>query len=352
MKEVAKKLIIKDDDNYNEDKLRRYHLPIIKSVNQLLSMISFTSEDERKFFYSNNRKTFLYREITVHKRNGNGLRTIEIPDPKVKEIQQVLNKYIFSKFRMANSCHGFVKNKSILTNALPHVGAKTLMKFDIKDFFPSITLNLVVQQLRFFGYGINVSKYIGYLCVNKDFCLPQGAPTSPYISNLICINIDKRIEGYCKKYNYKYTRYADDISISSTEYISDYKYEKIKEFIKKVLDDEKKLYSFKLNEEKCHKFVNGQKMIVTGIVINSKATVNKSVYRELDNAIRYIKLFGVNNHVEHLELDYDVYSYKQHLYGLAYFVNMVNPDKAKIYLNKLNSLNFDEESHGDSRWQD
>jgi len=109
MKEVTKKLIIKDDDNYNEDKLRRYHLPIIKSVNQLLSMISFTSEDERKFFYSNNRKTFLYREITVPKRNGNGLRTIEIPDPKVKEIQQVLNKYIFSKFRMANSCHGFVK---------------------------------------------------------------------------------------------------------------------------------------------------------------------------------------------------------------------------------------------------
>lgn len=151
MKEVTKKLIIKDNDNYNEDKLRRYHLPIIKSVNQLLSMISFTSEDERKFFYSNNRKTFLYREITVPKRNGNGLRTIEIPDPKVKEIQQVLNKYIFSKFRMANSCHGFVKNKSILTNALPHVGAKTLMKFDIKDFFPSITLNLVVQQLRFFG---------------------------------------------------------------------------------------------------------------------------------------------------------------------------------------------------------
>ena len=100
------------------------------------------------------------------------------------------------------------------------------------------------------------------------------------------------------------------------------------------------MYSFKLNEEKCHKFVNGQKMIVTGIVINSKATVNKSVYRELDNAIRYIKLFGVNNHIEHLELDYDVFSYKQHLYGLAYYIKMIDKKKGEVYFQELNKLNL------------
>ena len=247
---------------------------------------------------------------------------------------------------MASSCHGFVKNKSILTNALPHVGAKTLMKFDIQDFFPSITLNLVVKQFRFFGYGINVSRYLGYLCVNSDFCLPQGAPTSPFLSNLICIKIDKRIEGYCKKYNYIYTRYADDITISSKDFVSEHKFNKIKNFISEVLDDEEELYSFKLNQKKCHRFVNGQKMIVTGIVVNSKASVNKSIYRELDNAIRYIKLFGVEEHLKHLELSYDVYSYKQHLYGLAYFVHMVDHKKGKEYISKLNELHFDEESQG------
>ena len=350
MSQVSKKIIVKDTDNFNENRLNYYHLPVIKSVNQLLSMINFTFEDERKFFYSGNRDFFLYHQLDVPKRNGNGTRRIEIPHPKVKEIQQIINKHILSKFNMANSCHGFVKNKSILTNALPHVGAKTLMKFDIKDFFPSITLNLVVQQFRFFGYGINVSRYLGYLCVNNDFCLPQGAPTSPYLSNLICIKIDKRIEGYCKKYNYNYTRYADDITISSKELISENKFNKIKKFISSVLDDEDELYSFKLNEEKCHRFVNGQKMIVTGIVVNSIASVNKSICRELDNAIRYIKLFGVEEHLNHLELDYDEYSYKQHLYGLAYFVNMVNPEKGKEYVSKLDELYFDIEGPGDIVW--
>ena len=86
---------------------------------------------------------------------------------------------------MSNNCHGFVKNKSILTNALPHIGARVLMKFDFENFFPSIKLHNVISQFRFFGYGKNVSRYLGYLCVNSNFSLPQGAPTSPYLSNLM-----------------------------------------------------------------------------------------------------------------------------------------------------------------------
>ncbi len=346
MSEV-KRIIIKNTDNYNENKLNYYHLPVIKSVNQLLTMINFNSEDERKFLYSRNRNFFLYYEFELPKRNGNDTRKIEIPHPKVKDIQQILNKYILSKFNMTNCCHGFVRGKSILTNALPHIGAKTLMKFDIKDFFPSITLNMVVRQFRFFGYGSNVSRYLGYLCVNSQFCLPQGAPTSPYLSNLICIKIDKRIEGYCKKYNFNYSRYADDITISSKEYISEKRFIEIKKVISEILNDADELYSFKLNEEKCHRFVNGQKMIVTGIVVNSKATASKCIYRELDNAIRYINLFGVSNHIKHLGLNYDSYSYKQHLYGLACFVNMIDHEKGKKYINQLDKLKFDEVILGD-----
>lgn len=88
-------------------------------------------------------------------------------------------------------------------------------------------------------------------------------------------------------------------------------------------------------------------MIVTGIVVNSKATASKCIYRELDNAIRYINLFGVSNHIKHLGLNYDSYSYKQHLYGLACFVNMIDHEKGKKYINQLDKLKFDEVILGD-----
>ncbi len=343
MPEVTYNAIVKDYDDYDDAKLGHYNLPVIQSVNQLLSMINFTSEDERKFLYSSNRGIFLYHQHEVPKRNGKGMRKIESPHPRLKTAQQMLNKLIFSKFHMSKSCHGFVKERSILTNALPHVEAKTLMKFDIKDFFPSITLDSIVKQLRFFGYGVNVSRCLGLLCVNANYCLPQGAPTSPYLANLICIKIDKRIEGYCQKYNYVYTRYADDITISSKEIVSEYRFHKVQEFLCSVLADKDEKSQLRLNTEKSHRFINGQKMVVTGIVVNSKASVNKSICRELENAIRYIKLFGVVNHLKHLDLQYDVETYKLHLYGLANFINMVNPEKGISYIEELDQLCFSEE---------
>lgn len=192
--------ITKDHDDFNEKKLVYYHLPVIKSVNQLLEIPQLSETDEKKFFYSRNRKLFLYHKVDIPKRNGD-YRTIEVLDYRVKEIQQIINKVKLSKFHMSNNCHGFVKNKSILTNALPHIGTRVLMKFDFENFFPSIKLHNVISQFRFFGYGKNVSRYLGYLCVNSNFSLPQGAPTSPYLFNLMCLKIDKRISKYCEKRN-------------------------------------------------------------------------------------------------------------------------------------------------------
>lgn len=334
-------IIDKTDDNYNENRLKSFHLPVIKSVNQLLDVLCFTHGDEMKFFYSENRKTFLYHKYYIDKRNSNEQREIEVPHPKIKEVQKLINKHIFSKFNMSDSCHGFHKNRSTLTNALPHVGAKTLLKFDIKDFFPSIKLNMVVKQFRFFGYGVNVSKYLGYLCVNNKFSLPQGAPTSPYLSNLICIKIDKRIEAFCSSKGLSYTRYADDITISSKEMISYNKFKFIESVIQNIINDPEELYSFKLNEKKSHRIINGQKMVVTGVLVNTKANAQKSIYRELDNAIKYISIYGIEDHMDKMHsYTASVYNYKQHLFGLACYVNMFNREKGSYYLNQLKQLDF------------
>ena len=333
-------MIIKDSDNYDLKKLQSFNLPIIKSINHLLELLDINAEDERKYLYPNNRKKNLYREYNISKKNG-GVRKIEIPDDKIKFIQKAINRVILSNFNMPNSCIGYMRGKSIVDNAIPHLEAKTLMKFDIKDFFPSIKLPKVVGQFRYFGYGKNVSKYLGYLCVNKDFCLPQGAPTSPMLSNLVCIKLDNRIKAFCEKLNLSYTRYADDITVSSKEKLSTARCEYIKNFIDDIIIDEE----FTPNQEKYRKFVNGQSLKVTGITVNTKMNVDKKIIRELDNAIRYISKYGLDSHLEKIEYNLDI-DYVNHLYGLAFYVKMVDNDKGLKYLEELNKLKLNESTFG------
>ena len=243
---------------------------------------------------------------------------------------------------MPNSCIGYMRGKSIVDNAIPHLEAKTLRKFDIKDFFPSIKLPKVVGQFRYFGYGPNVSKYLGYLCVNKVYSLPQGAPTSPMLSNLVCIRLDNRIEAFCKKLNLSYTRYADDITISSKEKLSTSRCEYIKNFIDKVITEE----GFTPNQEKYRKFVNGQSLKVTGITVNTKMNVDKKIIRELENAIRYISRYGLEIHLDRIEFNEHI-DYVNHLYGLAFYIKMVDSEKGKKFLEQLNELNLYEGSFGE-----
>lgn len=154
------------------------------------------------------------------------------------------------------------------------------------------------------------------------------------------MKIDKRISKYCEKKELIYTRYADDITISSKRYVSVTEYNKIKDFIKMVITDDNYL-NLKLNESKCHRFTSAHKMIVTGINVNTKANVSKKVYRELDNAIRYIEKYGLGEHLKNIDSDYifyDSYLYEDHLIGLCNFINLVNPKKANFYKNKILSL--------------
>lgn len=334
-------MIIKDKDDYNLQKLKNFNLPIITSINHLLELLDISQEDEKKYLYPVNRKRNLYHIYEIPKKSG-GTRKIEVPDLKIMHIQKAINRVILSNFNMPHSCIGYMRGKSIVDNALPHVSSCTLLKFDIKDFFPTINLQKVVGQFRYFGYGRNVSKYLGYLCVNKDFCLPQGAPTSPMLSNLVCIKLDKRIEAFCKKCDLNYTRYADDITISSKIKLSALECKSIKEFVYKVILEE----GFIPNDEKYRKFVNGQALKVTGITVNTKINVDKKIIRELENAIRYISKYGLNSHLEKIKYNSNI-DYKDHLYGIAFYIKMVDKEKGIKYLEELNKLNLSDDIFGD-----
>ena len=250
-------------DNPNIEKLRKYKLPVIDNVAVLFRSLNLSVADAKKFFYSKYRRTLLYRSFELSKKKG-GTRKISVPIPELMNVQKAINTVILNEFHMSSYCVGFKKNMSLVDNAKPHLGAQTLLKFDLKDFFGSITFEQVYKQFKFYGYGNLVSKLLCMLCLDGEFKVPQGAPTSPTLSNLVALKMDKRIGGYCAKRNLVYTRYADDISISSKNKLSKIDIACIHNVVKKIVEEE----GFLLNEEKTHCFFEGQQMRITGVVIN------------------------------------------------------------------------------------
>ena len=151
------------------------------------------------------------------------------------------------------------------------------------------------------------------LCCYKN-TLPQGAPTSPIISNLIAINIDKRIGDFIQENKIRYTRYADDMTFSG-----DFNPGMVIQFVQKVLNDE----NFELNTEKTRARFQHQKQEVTGIVVNNKIQVSRSYRREIRQAIYYIKKFGLSSHLD--KTNNNRANYIRHLLGRVNFVLFIDP---------------------------
>ena len=123
-----------------------------------------------------------------------------------------------------DACHGFVPGRSTVTNARPHVGAALVVKLDIRDFFPTVHYRRVVGLFEHLGYSNDVAKTLAGLTTYRPKLpsgevlwpgvLPQGAPTSPALANLVCRRLDRRLDRLAAKYKAKYTRYADDLTFS------------------------------------------------------------------------------------------------------------------------------------------
>jgi hypothetical protein len=171
-----------------------------------------------------------YRTWTVPKRTG-GERTITAPMPKLKALQRWALEHYFEKLPVHSAAHGFLPARSVLTNALAHVGADVVVKLDVKDFFPTISWKRVKGLLRKAGVSEQVATLLALLCTEAprqlvEFreqtlyvatgqrCLPQGAPTSPAITNALCLRMDQRLSALARSLGCTYTRYADDLTFS------------------------------------------------------------------------------------------------------------------------------------------
>ncbi len=311
-------------DYYN--KLDNKGFPVIFNLRHLRKSLKIRKYEQNCFFGKERSRN--YQIFFIPKKSGKW-RKIEAPCDRLKLIQKWIKNEILEKLIISDYAKGFKKECSIFQNAVEHINQELVINVDIQDFFPSIKYPEVYKVFFYAGYTKQVSYLLAKLCTNNNDVLPQGAPTSPILSNIICYKLDSRLSALVKKIGGKYSRYADDITISGKKSIKS-----VLPLIKKIIEDE----GYTVNEDKVRLQYKNGRQSVTGLTVNSKVAVNKDLIKELDKAIFYIKKYGISDHMEHINCDRAFY--KEHLYGIAYFVNMIDRQKGQIYLRKLSELNW------------
>lgn len=207
----------------------------------------------------------------------NNFRLINSPCKNIKILQRKLKYCLELIYHYNPSIHGFVKERSIVSNANSHLMSKTILNIDLKDFFPSIHQKRVYGVFRYYFKKNNlVSGVLTELCTYKN-CLPQGAPTSPVLSNIICRNLDVSFRNICRRYNCIYTRYVDDITISTKRSVMPEQIGIQEESFRLDADlvsiVEKE--GFVLNHNKTRLQTSRERQVVTGIKVNEKLNVNR-----------------------------------------------------------------------------
>lgn len=217
-----------------------------------------------------------YRVYRIPKARG-GFREIMEPDADLKSRQRAILRWLMARrIRPSKHAHGFVRRRSTATNASCHVGKKTVVRIDIKDFFPTISERQVAFALSTEGVSRDDARRIAWMCT-VDGQLPQGAPTSPFLSNVVFKGMDCRLAGLARAWGASYSRYADDLVFSANRDDLNHVYWPVE----KILEDE----GFAVNAEKFRVYRSGNRQLVTGLVVNSRPNLPRHERRRLRAAI-------------------------------------------------------------------
>lgn len=271
----------------------------------------------------------LYRTYYIPKKRG-GKREISIPDINLKTIQKKIYLKILKKIKISEYAFGFVDNKSIYDNAKFHVHAASMLSIDLKDFFPTISFRRVYYIFKeLCGYCNEVSYDLAKLVTYKNI-LPQGSPSSPALSNIAAYKLDFRLFKYALQFNYKYSRYADDITFSSEKHDINFNFYKK---IQSIIEDE----GFFVNENKTRISNKPNKLEITGLyIIDNQIKVPGKYIRKIRQELYYVKKFGVNEHKEYTKIKNRFYL--EHLLGKILFVNNIHSEIGKDLLNQFNEI--------------
>ncbi|MFV0294790.1 MAG: reverse transcriptase domain-containing protein [Hyphomicrobiaceae bacterium] len=231
-----------------------------------------------------------YKRFQIPKKTG-GMRTVSAPMPRLKRAQYWVLDNILARIEPHDAAHGFRAGRSIVSNAAPHVGKAVVVNLDLKDFFPSISFRRVKGVFASLGYPEAQAAVFALLTTEAprttlsldgetwhvadgERVLPQGAPTSPAITNLLCRKLDRRLQGAARKYGFTYTRYADDLTFSSA---ADSKpdLDRLMKLVRHVVQDE----GLTINDAKTRVMRRGRHQEVTGLTVNDGLGVSRKERR-------------------------------------------------------------------------
>jgi RNA-directed DNA polymerase len=241
-----------------------------------------------------------YKTFTLPKKTG-GERTISTPVSALKIIQWKLNQILTAVYEVKPSAHGFVPGKNIVTNAKAHAGKRFVLNLDLADFFGSVNFGRVRGLFMATPYNLpaRVATVLAQICCHEDK-LPQGAPTSPIITNMLCAKMDSQLQRLAKECRATYTRYADDITFSTTlkEFPEALAYAIETEEGDKLLLGDRLLgiiadNGFNINEKKVRLQVRGNHQEVTGLTTNKFPNVRRTYVRQIRAMLHAWAKFGL-----------------------------------------------------------
>ncbi len=337
-----------------EERAKSNGLPVLDSPEALAKALGLPVSKLRWFAFHREVDTGThYRSWEIPKRDGSK-RTITSPKKELKEAQRWVLSHVVERLPVHGAAHGFIAGRSIVTNALAHQGADVVVKMDIKDFFPSVTWPRVKGLLRKGGLPESTATLLALMATEAprevmEFrgqtlyvakgprALPQGAPTSPGITNALCLRLDKRLAALSRRLGFTYTRYADDLTFSWRKASVPKAKRNLGAPVAVLcarVEEVLKAEGFTVHPDKTRVSRKGNRQRVTGLVVNEApedrpgARVPRDVVRRLRAAIHNREKGKPGQDGETLA----------QLKGMAAFIHMTDPARGRAFLERLERL--------------
>lgn len=329
----------------------RYAFPLdptpIETIERLADLVGEPAADLvwladlRNLNRNSSQKQWNHYVYTWRVKSNSSARLIESPKARLKAVQRKLLKEVLDRVPAHPAAHAYVKGRSIRTFAAPHAGKRVVLKLDLEGFFPSIRSARVSGLFRLLGYPDAVARTLSALCTNampvgvwnseanpmrndpaaqpvraryRERHLPQGAPTSPALANLLAYRLDARLTGLAKSSGAVYTRYADDLAFSGDDAFA----RRARRFILCVsaiaLEE-----GFTVNHRKTRIMDRAQRQCLAGVIVNARVNCRRSAYDELKAILHNCLVLGVESQRRGFEGDF-----RAHLSGRAAHLGSLN----------------------------
>ena len=268
-------------------RLRAAGLPVLNTPLELAGAMGISLGELRFLSFARRTSTTThYKRFLVPKKTG-GQRLISAPMPRLKRAQEWIQHNLLDVLTLHDAAHGFRRGRSIVTNARPHVGAEVVVNVDLKDFFPTVSYRRIKGLFRKLGYSEAVATVLGLLCsepevdevaldgrtyyvARRQRFLPQGATTSPAITNVICRGLDARLARTARKLGFQYTRYADDITFSGSGAAAENLGCALRRIRYAIAKE-----GFVVHPDKTRVLRRSRRQEVTGLVVNRQVSVSR-----------------------------------------------------------------------------